>query len=826
MPDPKKKTVVPNAEKYKGKDPLKEGYKELTKVDNKTYYDKEAEKAISGGLPGADWEKKIQGMAASGVSPEELVKAGHISASQMDKFRPFYKQVYTETPPVVVPKTTVVDPAIGARANMKLLGKNSAGQLWDTYEVSDLDGQVNKSKQVQVYKGKILDNNKLLQTGDPSLSMTDEDFQDTRNTNVRSDAQGMTNLPTQINGVPVTGNTTGYTDPLLMKPKGDKAGTVSSSTGDGFKHGGLIKKIKGYADGGETSDNSKQVAAIAGMGAGIAGELGGQALDNKFMDEQGRYIRDPEMDPNSVQGVASKFYNKGTLAGGVKGAGRGAALGANLGPEGALIGAGVGLLAGSVTGTLKANKDAKSIRADFDAVNQQNILEEQAQKQAVIDASLNKQLTDRAQGLKNGGKVEGRGTSKSDSITAKVKKNSFVVPAKNAAKAELVRKVVLKAPIVKANLKQGDGEKVKLSNGEHLFTPEEYAEIKANGIDIDALAPDAKNNLRTHLNCGGKVKGYKDGGKTYKPTESEKEYYRKKYGTNYKPSNEELEYLNKTYSKKSAPTYYSKKKEVITPDQLERINTALDVPNNDVEALLSQDAGTNNMGERTAPLPSSQAAPINAPRGGLAGKFSMSDVNKAIEMGIPLAQIGFGLSQLRKQGKRPVDELDKDYLDTIQKARMGVDTANANAKYGFTPEEAALLSQENQNLTNAQRYTAKNLAGGSASNAYNMERNAINNSFGRGLRAKVENANLKLQKQGIAQDKQAYLDSLIGNKTEMSRRLFNDKMNAFTQNQTAGGNLVGAGIKNYLGGQRYNAELAAMKNTANIENSWMEGLGK
>lgn len=105
-------------------------------------------------------------------------------------------------------------------------------------------------------------------------------------------------------------------------------------------------------------------------------------------------------------------------------------------------------------------------------------------------------------GLANGGKVEGAGTAKSDSITAKVKEGSFVVPAENADKAEAIRKAVLKkAPNIKANLKQGGGVDVKLSNGEHLFTPDEIKELKAAGIDVDALAPHAKS--ATHFADGG-----------------------------------------------------------------------------------------------------------------------------------------------------------------------------------------------------------------------------------------------------------------------------------------------------------------------------------
>lgn len=107
------------------------------------------------------------------------------------------------------------------------------------------------------------------------------------------------------------------------------------------------------------------------------------------------------------------------------------------------------------------------------------------------------------QGLKDGGKVMGKGTAKSDSIKAKVEPNSFVVPAENAPMAEMLRERLFGKKEGKANLKQGDGVEVKLSNGEHLFTPDEAKELVAAGIDLKSLAPHADD-----------VANYKNGGLT------------------------------------------------------------------------------------------------------------------------------------------------------------------------------------------------------------------------------------------------------------------------------------------------------------------------
>lgn len=110
----------------------------------------------------------------------------------------------------------------------------------------------------------------------------------------------------------------------------------------------------------------------------------------------------------------------------------------------------------------------------------------------------------------DGGVIKGKGTGKSDSILAKVKADSFVVPAENAKVAEVIReKVLIKAPKMKANLNQKGGEKVKLSNGEHLFTPQEKEKVKQAGIDIDKLAPNAENKEYLQV---PKIVGFKHGG--------------------------------------------------------------------------------------------------------------------------------------------------------------------------------------------------------------------------------------------------------------------------------------------------------------------------
>jgi hypothetical protein len=105
----------------------------------------------------------------------------------------------------------------------------------------------------------------------------------------------------------------------------------------------------------------------------------------------------------------------------------------------------------------------------------------------------------------DGGDIKGKGTAKSDSIMAEVKEGSFVVPAENAELAKGIRKLYLKAPNKKANLKQEEGEAVKLSNGEHLFTPEENEYLESIGIELEDLAPNSENNSE-EMKMGGMLK--------------------------------------------------------------------------------------------------------------------------------------------------------------------------------------------------------------------------------------------------------------------------------------------------------------------------------
>jgi hypothetical protein len=118
-------------------------------------------------------------------------------------------------------------------------------------------------------------------------------------------------------------------------------------------------------------------------------------------------------------------------------------------------------------------------------------------------------------GAVKGGTIKGDGTGTSDSINAQVMENSFVVPAKNNKVAKTLREMMLgDDPESTAKTKQGMGPKVKLSNGEHLFTPAERAKLEAKGVNLYDLAPKAEDSDKYSM--GGYMKkrmmGYATGG--------------------------------------------------------------------------------------------------------------------------------------------------------------------------------------------------------------------------------------------------------------------------------------------------------------------------
>lgn len=617
-------------------------------------------------------------------------------------------------------------------------------------------------------------------------------------------------------------NTAGYQDSRTQEK-------VEPVVNQRLKKGGIIGK---YLDGGNITSVTGQATDLFDTAATAGSTL---IAGSNNLDEEGH------IDVNKAKWA-------GALGTAGKGAKMGAAAGSIFGPLGGAIGAGVGALGGGAIGLIKGKKDAEAANAEVDRLKAADEAEELAAKgRASVSSALAQRATEN---LNKGGKITGKGSSKSDSIPAKV--DGFVVPAENAQVAETIRKFVLRdKPNKKADLNQSGGHKVKVSNGEHLFTDVEVSEITAKGIDLDSLAPEAKTKLRDEMN----TPGYQDGGKTVKSKKATNNYYDSQEDSTafsrYPKANTSAisqKYLIDPRDVPSAEEVDASKRYLIDPSEVPSASelypkqsstsrVAAQAVTANANGLVSSEMmklrpsieGDASEGSAyVVPQPqqgdtiTGSAPTIDTAWKGSGGAGSavsepvpktnwMGALGDVVNYGLPLVQSYLGNKMLQKAGPRPVDKLDPEYQGSIDAARKNLAVNEANAKFGYTAEEQAMINQDNANAMSQGRSSARNYSGGSAATAYNLERNAINDGFTRGLAAKVRDKQLQLQKQGIAQNSRAYLDELIAGNTNYKRNLYKDADTRWMDTQNAGANLLSAGITNGVGAGRYNAELEAQK---------------
>ena len=336
---------------------------------------------------------------------------------------------------------------------------------------------------------------------------------------------------------------------------------------------------------------------------------------------------------------------------------------------------------------------------------------------------------------KDGGKVEGPGTANSDSIKAKVEKGSFVVPEENAGIAQAIRNKYLGAS-KKANVQQPGGADVRLSDGEHLFTPDEKAYLEGMGVNMAMLAPNAERSP---------VGKYAEG--------------TTKEGVEEMP-------MKQTY-----------------------LTSELEVPTLE-ESGLSEEAYKAAFGDKVKSA-ETKAAPTER-------KKMPSWINP--ENVLAAGQTGAGIYALLKDGKRPVDVIDPQFENTVNQAR-------GEAAYGLNSYEKNIAQKDIESSRAGQAAESASLAGGNLATAMANIRKAGTESSENLTKLASADANLKLQKQ-------RYADQLVHARSEMKRRLFQDKLNAFMQNQKAGADLLSSGISNFFT-SRYNEQAREAEKQAN-----------
>jgi hypothetical protein len=170
--------------------------------------------------------------------------------------------------------------------------------------------------------------------------------------------------------------------------------------------------------------------------------------------------------------------------------GKGAAAGAALGPMGALVGGGLGLITSGIGALINKSKNDKAIEEAVSGWSQGH-------------ASTYASNMSRT-GFKEGGKIKGKGTGKSDDIPMDVSDGSFIVPAENAEVAMELGRSYLGWDNKEKAMKDGGNVKINASNGEVMFSPAEVGVLRYYGVDLDSMAPNA--DVGADMQEGGPVR--------------------------------------------------------------------------------------------------------------------------------------------------------------------------------------------------------------------------------------------------------------------------------------------------------------------------------
>ncbi len=257
------------------------------------------------------------------------------------------------------------------------------------------------------------------------------------------------------------------------------------------------------------------MSAGTGMAIAAGAELAGQAV--QAIDQN-----DGTLSPEgNVASKALQYGGKGAGIGTMIAPGVGTAIGAG---AGALLGAGMGLMEN------KKNKDDQNqadkaarhaagqasmdVAGRIGAKDGGKIGAASGLVESILGPIAPKQestaLIQQRQGKAQGGQVVGPGGPKEDAVDTQLPENSFVVPAENAVIAKQLREMYLNKPTKK--MKGGGPVPVSLSNGEHVFTPDEVKVLEGKGVNLHYLAPNAEqtgmgyqHGGRVKLNKGGSV---------------------------------------------------------------------------------------------------------------------------------------------------------------------------------------------------------------------------------------------------------------------------------------------------------------------------------
>lgn len=506
-----------------------------------------------------------------------------------------------------------------------------------------------------------------------------------------------------------------------------------------------------------TQAEKDAIVANAKQGLNSKGKLAGLA---PALSTAGAVIDTIAPAPTEVDGTKRSSVGATTLSR----AGQFASIGAIGGPIGAGIGAGVGAIEGLIEGFVNKNKADKKEK-EFN--RNKNIANS-------VSAANDVNYVPR---MKEGGEVEGAGGPKDDKINMSLPERSFVVPVENADKAEALRKKHLGKTTKK--MKSGGDVPVKLSDGEHVFTPEERDVLESQGVDLSALAPNAQED-DFNFKMGGSVpKGYAPGGEVVLPETpviGEGELpLSQRFAIGKYPGIDTQETMKKAAQELSDKEVAAEKAaleeqlgKTLSEEELMQLKYKK-IFENAVPATQEELDAKNDTETKKKLLNVSDAL------GGATGALA-------------LAQVGLGLSQTLS-GKRPKFKVDSEFLgrlsDALKSEKSGLPEATKTAALNK-------LDLGRKALTNY----ATSISGGNTGTAFAAAKEAAGQEAADIVELASKDAMMKLQKKSRT-------DALVSHLQGLKQFEFQNDMNAFMQNQQAGAQLTQAGISNFVGNKQY-----------------------
>lgn len=500
----------------------------------------------------------------------------------------------------------------------------------------------------------------------------------------------------------------------------------------------------------------------------------------------------------------------------------------------------------------------KAIQEQGVALDPSKITPEQLEEMRKNFGGVNLNLP---QNKADGGEIKGKGTSKSDSIDAKVEPGSFVVPAENAHLAEQIREKYLSGKESKAKLNQGGGVPVKLSNGEHMFTPHEAEFLRKMGVDLEALAPNADDS--NSYQDGGGVSEMKKAREARKKA-SQGAANKSKSDANSKAVNDiEVSLSNIDNDLRKIAEAYKKGATKFSGVDIDEAADKLEQMHNRQTAKYKQLTGSDygkgkkvqdiSSMEKTNETETSGSAQKGSTTSGKTSVGTKSSASGAVSTDNKKSKKESAASVLSELPSKNINQIKEERITSgnIEKKDAFGEKQNPatasfpkkeNKKSGVTLEDvlaggqiltgALALASDKRPIDTPNKDFEASLSRAKTDATYGFDP-ATRSTYEKDIEgARMDVINLASQLGGgnpqnvMAQartatnqyagnmldfasadarfklDKQRYSDSLIQDKVRQDRIRFQDKLNEFNQNQQAGAELISAGIENVLGSRR------------------------